>query len=324
MLRPCCCRQGTVPSSAAAAIAQPGSNALIPSFHHCMSTGGVAGGQASNVATFVAHGDVALSVLMTAASTVAATVMTPTLTSLLAGAYIPVDGWVSELPVPCTLAVPTPCCLPWALPERGLQRSCGPRQRPAAAAQATLWCLPPTGSHLTVLLVPACLLACLLPSRPLTVSTRLRATCRRRCSSRRCSWCCCPPYWACWPMNTSRSRCASPPTCLPACLLAGPMCCLVWVPKAVEHWPCTCAGRAAVRQHQSPTLTPIPLPAAAGGRLEAADAAGCAGADGGAVCCAGGPGRQLAPTHHTGGQNVPALSGRGGCCAPRPAACCLQ
>lgn len=51
------------------------------------------GGQASNVATFVAHGDVALSVLMTAASTVAATVMTPTLTSLLAGAYIPVDGW---------------------------------------------------------------------------------------------------------------------------------------------------------------------------------------------------------------------------------------
>ncbi|KAI3428717.1 hypothetical protein D9Q98_007541 [Chlorella vulgaris] len=50
------------------------------------------GGQASNVATFVAHGDVALSVLMTAASTVAATVMTPTLTSLLAGAYIPVDG----------------------------------------------------------------------------------------------------------------------------------------------------------------------------------------------------------------------------------------
>lgn len=54
-----------------------------------------AGGQASNVATYVANGDVALSVLMTAASTVAATVMTPTLTSLLAGAYIPVDGWVS-------------------------------------------------------------------------------------------------------------------------------------------------------------------------------------------------------------------------------------
>jgi BASS family bile acid:Na+ symporter len=46
------------------------------------------------VATFVAHGDVALSVLMTAASTVAAAVMTPTLTSWLAGAYIAVDGWV--------------------------------------------------------------------------------------------------------------------------------------------------------------------------------------------------------------------------------------
>ncbi|EFN55282.1 hypothetical protein CHLNCDRAFT_134211 [Chlorella variabilis] len=50
------------------------------------------GGQASNVATYVANGDVALSVLMTAASTVAASVMTPTLTSLLAGAYIPVDA----------------------------------------------------------------------------------------------------------------------------------------------------------------------------------------------------------------------------------------
>lgn len=56
-----------------------------------------AGGQASNVATYVAHGDVALSVLMTAASTVAATIMTPTLTSLLAGAYIPVDGLVRGL-----------------------------------------------------------------------------------------------------------------------------------------------------------------------------------------------------------------------------------
>lgn len=50
-----------------------------------------------SAATFVANGDVALSVLMTAASTVAATVMTPMLTSLLAGAYIPVDGWVSTI-----------------------------------------------------------------------------------------------------------------------------------------------------------------------------------------------------------------------------------
>ena len=44
------------------------------------------GGQASNVATFIAHGDVALSVLMTTASTIGAIVMTPLLTKLLAGA----------------------------------------------------------------------------------------------------------------------------------------------------------------------------------------------------------------------------------------------
>lgn len=51
------------------------------------------GGQASNTATFVARGDVALSVLMTTASTMAAAVMTPTLASLLAGKYIPVNAW---------------------------------------------------------------------------------------------------------------------------------------------------------------------------------------------------------------------------------------
>ncbi|KAL4527435.1 hypothetical protein Ndes2526B_g08877 [Nannochloris sp. 'desiccata'] len=55
--------------------------------------GSCPGGQASNVATFVARGDVALSVLMTTASTVAAAVMTPLLCSLLAGQFIPVDAW---------------------------------------------------------------------------------------------------------------------------------------------------------------------------------------------------------------------------------------
>lgn len=43
------------------------------------------GGQASNVATFIAHGDVALSVLMTSASTIGAIIMTPLLTKVLAG-----------------------------------------------------------------------------------------------------------------------------------------------------------------------------------------------------------------------------------------------
>lgn len=49
------------------------------------------GGTASNIVTFLARGNVALSVLMTAASTFAAAVMTPSLTSKLAGQFVAVD-----------------------------------------------------------------------------------------------------------------------------------------------------------------------------------------------------------------------------------------
>jgi BASS family bile acid:Na+ symporter len=51
------------------------------------------GGTASNVVSYIAHADVALSVLMTMCSTFAAVVMTPLLTQWLAGAYVPVDAW---------------------------------------------------------------------------------------------------------------------------------------------------------------------------------------------------------------------------------------
>lgn len=51
------------------------------------------GGTASNVVTYIARANIALSVLMTMCSTMAAVVMTPLLTSWLAGAYVPVDGW---------------------------------------------------------------------------------------------------------------------------------------------------------------------------------------------------------------------------------------
>lgn len=50
------------------------------------------GGTASNVISFIARADVALSVTMTAASTLAAVVMTPTLTALLAGSRIDVPA----------------------------------------------------------------------------------------------------------------------------------------------------------------------------------------------------------------------------------------
>jgi len=49
------------------------------------------GGTASNVVTYIARGNVALSVAMTMASTLAAVVLTPLLTGWLAGAYVEID-----------------------------------------------------------------------------------------------------------------------------------------------------------------------------------------------------------------------------------------
>ena len=51
------------------------------------------GGTASNVVTFLARADVALSVVMTLCSTLAAVIATPFLTQLLAGALVEVDAW---------------------------------------------------------------------------------------------------------------------------------------------------------------------------------------------------------------------------------------
>jgi bile acid:Na+ symporter, BASS family len=51
------------------------------------------GGTASNVVTYIARANVALSVLMTMCSTFGAIVMTPVLTNWLAGTLVPVDAW---------------------------------------------------------------------------------------------------------------------------------------------------------------------------------------------------------------------------------------
>jgi len=51
------------------------------------------GGTASNVVTFLARANVALSVSMTMCSTFAAIALTPLLTKWLAGTYVPVDAW---------------------------------------------------------------------------------------------------------------------------------------------------------------------------------------------------------------------------------------
>lgn len=52
------------------------------------------GGTASNLVSYIAKADVALSVVMTVCSTMAAIMLTPLLTQLFAGALVPVDTWM--------------------------------------------------------------------------------------------------------------------------------------------------------------------------------------------------------------------------------------
>lgn len=54
--------------------------------------GSINGGQASNLCTYIARGNVALSVLMTTATTLGAIFMTPILCKALLGAVVPVDA----------------------------------------------------------------------------------------------------------------------------------------------------------------------------------------------------------------------------------------
>ncbi|GMJ03644.1 bile acid:sodium symporter 1 [Hibiscus trionum] len=50
------------------------------------------GGAASNVVTFIARGDVSLSTVLTVCTTFGAVILTPVLTKILAGTYVPVDA----------------------------------------------------------------------------------------------------------------------------------------------------------------------------------------------------------------------------------------
>ena len=93
--------------------------------------------QASNVATYIAHGDVALSVLMTTASTLGAIFMTPLLTKLLAGQLVPVDAAVR----PRTAPARTRSSVGW---------KCGPLRGTVASACLTPQrhpCFAAPGAH---------------------------------------------------------------------------------------------------------------------------------------------------------------------------------
>ena len=69
-------------------------------------TGSCPGGVASNVITYLASGNVALSVTMTAFSTLIAPFMTPTMTKYLAGAYIEIDFWKMMLSIIKMVIIP--------------------------------------------------------------------------------------------------------------------------------------------------------------------------------------------------------------------------
>ncbi|WP_411207609.1 bile acid:sodium symporter family protein [Corynebacterium callunae] len=64
------------------------------------------GGTSSNVVSYLARGDVALSVTMTSISTLIAPVLTPMLTLWLAGQYMPLDGGAMALSIVKMVLVP--------------------------------------------------------------------------------------------------------------------------------------------------------------------------------------------------------------------------
>jgi BASS family bile acid:Na+ symporter len=68
--------------------------------------GTVAGGTASNVITYLAGGDVALSITMTACSTAAGIVFTPLLSSLYLGQTVHVPAWAMFKSILCVVALP--------------------------------------------------------------------------------------------------------------------------------------------------------------------------------------------------------------------------
>lgn len=65
------------------------SNAILAGM---VLVGSINGGQASNLCTYIAKGDVALSVLMTTSTTIGCIFMTPIICKVLLGAVVPVDA----------------------------------------------------------------------------------------------------------------------------------------------------------------------------------------------------------------------------------------
>ena len=122
------------------------------------------GGTASNVVSLIAGADVALSVVMTSLSTLAAVLLTPQLTELFAGQYVPVDGGLLLLRVLQVVLLPVACGV---LLKRGMPavaRRVQPVMAPTAVVAIVLIVASVVGSQRQALLEqgPLLLLACLL------------------------------------------------------------------------------------------------------------------------------------------------------------------
>lgn len=80
------------------------------------------GGTASNVITYIAGGDVALSVGMTIVSTLAAPLMTPFLVYVLAGTWVEVSFWAMVISVVKVILIPGS---PGSFSSESCGRACG-------------------------------------------------------------------------------------------------------------------------------------------------------------------------------------------------------
>jgi BASS family bile acid:Na+ symporter len=116
------------------------------------------GGTASNVVTLIARADVALSVVMTTLSTLAAVLLTPMLTGLLAGRYVPVDGWKLLLDVLQVVLLPVAVGLALKRGLPSLSRRLAPVMPPLAVLAIVLIVASIVGSQRQALLEQGLLL----------------------------------------------------------------------------------------------------------------------------------------------------------------------
>jgi bile acid:Na+ symporter, BASS family len=87
--------------------------------------GSINGGQASNLCTYIARGNVALSVLMTTATTIGAIFMTPLLCKTILGAVVPVDAiGIAKSTVEVRTSICCCCLLKWLDVIASLWRKC--------------------------------------------------------------------------------------------------------------------------------------------------------------------------------------------------------